>query len=65
MSAPGGQGLGQGARGDAEVDFGFALASAAECNLMEDYERDVPVEGGRLRFYIKPYEIKTFRVRMK
>ena len=32
---------------------------------MEDYERDVPVEGGRLRFYIKPYEIKTFRVRMK
>ena len=52
----------QGARGDAEVDFGFALASAAECNLMEDYEHDVPVEGGRLRFYIKPYEIKTFRL---
>ena len=53
----------QGARGDAEVDFGLAPASAAECNLMEDYERDVPVSGGKLRFYIKPYEIKTFRLR--
>lgn len=52
----------QGARGEATLDFGFGLKDAAECNLMEDYEHDMPVEGSALRFYIKPYEIKTFRI---
>ena len=53
----------QGARCHAAVEFGFPVKDAAECNLMEDYERDVPMNGSRLEFYIKPYEIKTFRVR--
>ncbi|MBQ8611924.1 MAG: alpha-mannosidase [Oscillospiraceae bacterium] len=53
----------QGARGKAVIDFGFALKDAAECNLMEVYEKELPVDGSSLHFYIKPYEIKTFRVR--
>lgn len=54
----------QGSRGKAAIDFGFALKAAAECNLMEVYETDLPVDGSRLNFTIKPYEIKTFRIHL-
>ena len=53
----------QGCRGSASVEFGFALQDASECNLMEEFERAMPVEGNTLRFAIRPYEIKTFRIR--
>jgi alpha-mannosidase len=53
----------QGARCEAELTFGFELADATECNLMEDDEHAVSVDGGKLRFYIKPYEIKTILLR--
>ena len=53
----------QGVRGKAAIDFGIALKDAVECNLMEVNEVPAAVEGSRLCFTIKPYEIKTFRVR--
>lgn len=53
----------QGSRGNASIEFGFRLQEAAECNLMEEFERVLPAEGNTLRFAIKPYEIKTFRIR--
>lgn len=53
----------QGVRGKAAIDFGIALKDAVECNLMEVNEVPAAVEVSRLCFTIKPYEIKTFRVR--
>lgn len=55
----------KGARGNAVLEFGFDLKEAEETNLMEDFERKLPVEGNRLMFYIRPYEIRTFRVRKR
>ena len=53
----------QGIRGKAAIDLGFAVKDAVECNLMEVNETPAAVEDGSPRFAIKPYEIKTFRVR--
>ena len=53
----------QGIRGKAAIDFGFAVKDAVECNLMEVNEAPAAVEDRSLHFTIKPYEIKTFRVR--
>jgi len=53
----------QGARCEATVSFGFDVKDVTECNLMEVDEQAVPADGNSFKFYIKPYEIKTFRVR--
>ena len=53
----------QGARGPVKLRMGFPVQSAQECNLMEDAEADAPVADNAISFSIKPYEIKTFRVR--
>ena len=53
----------QGARCNAALTFGFDVKSAAECNLMEVWEQDLEVADNKLNFYIKPYEIKTFRIK--
>ena len=53
----------QGARCKAALTFGFDVTSAAECNLMEVWEQDLEVADNKLNFYIKPYEIKTFRIK--
>jgi alpha-mannosidase len=45
------------------VTFGQPLASAEECNLIEEVERPAEFEGNRLTFTLAPYEIKTFNVR--
>lgn len=45
--------------------FARDIASAEECNLIEEKLRDQPFEGHTIPFAIKPYEVKTFRVRMK
>ena len=54
----------QGARGPVTLRPGFPAREALECNLMEENERPVSIEDGALRFRIRPYEIKTFRVRL-
>lgn len=51
-----------GQRGNAEIHFGFPVYQVAECNLMEVVEQPCPLENGVLRFFIKPFEIKTFRI---
>ncbi len=53
----------QGARCEAAISFGFDVKDVTECNLMEVDEQAVPADGNGFKFYIKPYEIKTFRVR--
>ncbi len=46
------------------LSLGRPVARAVECNLMEDGETPVAVDGdgARLRFAIAPFEIKTFKV---
>ena len=39
------------------------VASAAECNLLEEYEKDLPVSGSEISVVLKPYEIKTVRIK--
>lgn len=41
------------------------VASAEECDLLENKCGDVKTEGGKVSFCIKPYEIKTIRVTLK
>ena len=43
--------------------FGQPLSGAVECDLMEENESPVSWQGDRLEFSIRPFEIKTFKVR--
>jgi alpha-mannosidase len=45
-----------------ELAFGQPITRAVECNLVEEGEESVEVDGNKLYFPIAPYEIKTFRV---
>ncbi len=51
-------------RGPAELIFGRPVVGATETNLMEREPEAVSFEGNRLPFTIKPYEIKTFHVKL-
>ena len=44
------------------ITLAFPVTSVTECNLMEDNEADIPCNDG-FSFVIKPYEIKTFRIK--
>jgi len=52
-----------GQRGNATITFGVAPDHVAECNLMEEEDEKFDVNGKSVSFYIKPYEIKTFKVK--
>lgn len=39
------------------------VVSIEECNAIEEKKGDIAVENGQFSFIIKPYEIKTFRIR--
>ena len=49
-------------RGDAELEFAYPLKRVAECSLMEEIEKTLAYSGNKFKFYIKPYEIKTYLV---
>ena len=51
------------ARTTTKLHWNRPIASVTECDLQENALTDVPVEGGTFKFTIKPYEIKTFRIR--
>jgi len=51
-----------GQRGDVELQFFAPPEKIAECNLMEEKERPLRAEGAKVRFYIRPFEIRTFKV---
>ena len=50
-------------RGDVTVRVDLPFTRVTECNLMEENEQDVPCENGTFRFAIRPFEVKTFRLR--
>lgn len=51
-------------RGPVTLTFGRPILEATECNLVERDDQPVRFEGDQLVFYVKPYEIRTFRVRL-
>jgi alpha-mannosidase len=45
-----------------KVSTGFTLAAAYNCNLLEENERELPVEGNIVQLDITPYQIQTLRL---
>lgn len=45
------------------ADSGFALTEACDCNMLEEQETPLPVEGNEIRLTIRPFEIRTLRLR--
>ena len=52
-------------RTKASISFGFPVAAVTECDLLEQDVAPVDYDGSTASFEIKPYEIKTFRLRSK
>jgi len=53
-----------GQRGEVTLTFGFNTPErVVECNLMEEGNSMINISGNAVRFYIKPYEIRTFKVK--
>lgn len=51
-------------RGEAAVTVHFPVASVCECNLMEEEEQPpMPLTDGRFTFFVRPFEVRTFRLR--
>jgi alpha-mannosidase len=51
-------------RGAASLRFARPVASAVETDLLERETRAAEVEGDEVRFEVRPFEIKTLRVRL-
>lgn len=51
-----------GTRTDVTLQTALPFARVAECNLVEEEERDVPAGNGGFAFTIRPFEIKTFKL---
>jgi alpha-mannosidase len=51
-------------RGSGTLTFITPILSAQECNLLEEPINDVSCQGNTLSFQVRPFEIKTFRVRL-
>ncbi len=52
-------------RTDVTLELFRDIEKATECNLMERDIEEVAFEGNKINFQIKPYEIKSFKVRLK
>ena len=51
-----------GARGPVTLSFADAPKSVVECDLMEENDEAVELAGNDVKFTIKPWEIRTFKV---
>ena len=49
-------------RTDVEMEFDLDYSRVIECNLMETDENEIPVDGKKFSFTMKPHEVKTFRL---
>ncbi len=52
-----------GQRGEVTLNFGLAPEKVAECNLMEEEDAPMDINGNAISFFVKPYEIRTFKVK--
>ncbi len=44
------------------VKLGFEISRVEECDLLERTLRPIETDGYRFKDFIKPYEIKTYRI---
>ena len=51
-------------RGKVTLEFDDRIKAVKECDLMEENDKPVSFENNKFTFYIKPYEIKTFKVKL-
>jgi len=51
-------------RGRGTLTFATPILSAQECNLLEEPINDISYQGNTLLFQVRPFEIKTFRIRL-
>ena len=51
-----------GQRGPVNLTFNRPIKKATECNLMEERDQKVNWKGSTVRFPIRPYEIRTFKI---
>ena len=49
-------------RGEFTLSSCFPITKAWRTNILEQNQQEIPVEGGQLRFAIKPYQIVTLRL---
>ncbi len=49
-------------RGERTITLAKAFNKVTECNLMEENEREIGKNGNSFSFFVKPFEVKTFRV---
>jgi alpha-mannosidase len=52
-----------GRRGTVKLTLPWPLAEAFECNLLEEEDARVPFDGAELVLEIKPYEIRTLKLK--
>ena len=52
-------------RTKATLEFSMEIEEAFECNLMERNLEEAKFEGEKIEFTINPFEIKTFKVKLK
>lgn len=50
---------------DCSIRFGRLMEMAAQCDMMEENEALLQVEGNRLRLHFRSFEIKTLKVRLE
>ena len=50
-------------RGKVKINCVLPFERVTECNLMEENEEEIAVNGDEFEFAIKPFEVKTFRLR--
>ena len=54
----------EGRRGPTRVRFSRPVLAATECNLMEEEDQAIEHVGDSITFTIRPFEIRTFKVRL-
>jgi alpha-mannosidase len=50
-------------RGPVKIECALPFERVTECNLMEEDEAEIETNGGAFAFNIRPFEVKTFRLR--
>jgi alpha-mannosidase len=54
-----------GSRGPVTLTFDRTLASACECNLLEEERKMLSTDGREIRFDIHPFEVRTFKLALR
>jgi len=50
-------------RGAVKIKTALPFSRVTECNLMEENEDEITAADGEFGFNIRPFEVKTFRLR--